>query len=108
MLHFFQLWSWERLYLGRPDFGQPPTPSAAQHLEHDATDDLPTEHLDQGLQDETLLDEGLLADLLGYKWRVPLSLAQNPSRVLTFYRDQLDAQTHDQVHIRCNVLLLTI
>ena len=83
MLHFFQLWSWERLYLGRPDFGQPPTPSAAQHLEHDVTDDLP-------------------------RWRVSLSWAQNPSRVLTFYRDQLNAQTHDQVHIRCNVLLLTI
>ncbi|RVW33467.1 hypothetical protein CK203_096587 [Vitis vinifera] len=68
MLHFFQLWSWERLYLGRPDFGQPPTPSAAQHLEHDVTDDLP-------------------------RWRVSLSWAQNPSRVLTFYRDQLDTQT---------------
>ena len=108
MLHFFQLWSWERLHLGRPDFDRPPTPPAAQHLEHDAADDLPVEHLDQGLQNEALLDEGLLADLLGCRWRVPLSWAQNPSRVLTFYRDQLDAQAHDQVHIRSNVLLLTI
>ncbi|RVX16705.1 Serine/threonine-protein phosphatase 7 long form-like [Vitis vinifera] len=49
------------------------------------------------LQDEALLHEGLLADPLGCRWRVPLSWAQNPSRVLTFYRDQLDAQTHDQV-----------
>ena len=103
-----QLRSWERLHLGQPDFGRPPAPPAAQHLEHDAVDDLPAEHLEQGLQDEALLNEGLLADLLGYRWRVPLSWAQNPSHVLTFYRDQLDAQTHDQVHIRCNVLLLTI
>ncbi|KAL6319613.1 hypothetical protein AAG906_020690 [Vitis piasezkii] len=84
-----QLWPWERLHLGRPNF------------EHDAADDLPAEHLDQGLQDEALLDDGLLADLLGYRWRVPLSWAQKPSHVLTFYRDQLDAQTYDQVHIRC-------
>ncbi|RVW89682.1 hypothetical protein CK203_036407 [Vitis vinifera] len=62
-----QLWSWERLHLGRPDFDRPPTPPAAQHLEHDAADDLPVEHLDQGLQNEALLDEGLLADLLGYR-----------------------------------------
>ncbi|RVW75039.1 Serine/threonine-protein phosphatase 7 long form-like [Vitis vinifera] len=53
--------------------------------------------LDHGLQDEALLHEGLPADPLGCRWRVPLSWAQNPSRVLTFYRDQLDAQTHDQV-----------
>ncbi|RVW94352.1 Serine/threonine-protein phosphatase 7 long form-like [Vitis vinifera] len=46
---------------------------------------------------QALLHEGLPADPLGCRWRVPLSWAQNPSRVLTFYRDQLDAQTHDQV-----------
>ena len=103
-----QLWSWERLHLGRPDFGRPSAPPAAQHLEHDAVDDLPAEHLEQGLQDEALLHEGLPADPLGCRWRVPLSWAQNPSRVLTFYRDQLDAQTHEQVHIRCNVILLII
>ena len=55
-----------------------------------------------------MLDEGLPTNLLGCRWRIPLSWAQNPSHVLTFYRDQLDAQTHDQVHIRSNVLLLTI
>ena len=118
MLHFFQLWSWKRLHIGRPDFGQPPAPLAPSHLYHDATDDLPVEGLigvhhglldeDQGLQDEALLDEGLPADLLGCRWKVPLSWAQNLSRVLTFCRDQLDAQTHDQVNIRCNVLLLII
>ncbi|RVW61700.1 Serine/threonine-protein phosphatase 7 long form-like [Vitis vinifera] len=42
----------------------------------------------------------------GCRWRVPLSWAQNPSRVLTFYRDQLDAQTHDQTRRfgRCHLL----
>nr|CAN82232.1 hypothetical protein VITISV_005122 [Vitis vinifera] len=70
---------------------------AAQYLEHDAADDLPAEQLDHELQDEALLHEGLPVDPLRCRWRVPLSWAQNPSRVLTFYRDQLDAQTHDQV-----------
>ena len=44
--------------MGCPDFGRPPAPPTTQHLEHDAVDDLPTEHLDQGLQDEALLGEG--------------------------------------------------
>ncbi|RVX10607.1 Serine/threonine-protein phosphatase 7 long form-like [Vitis vinifera] len=77
-----QLWSWKRLHLGRPYFGQPPVPPTTQHLEHDAVDDLPVEHLDQRLHDEALLDEGLLADPLEYRWRVPLSWDQNPSHVL--------------------------
>ncbi|RVW47324.1 Serine/threonine-protein phosphatase 7 long form-like [Vitis vinifera] len=76
------LWSWKRLHLGRPYFGQPPVPPTTQHLEHDAVDDLPVEHLDQRLHDEALLDEGLLADPLEYRWRVPLSWDQNPSHVL--------------------------
>ena len=29
--------------MGRLDFGLPPTPLAAQHLNHDVTDDLPIE-----------------------------------------------------------------
>ncbi|KAL6317761.1 hypothetical protein AAG906_030515 [Vitis piasezkii] len=97
----------ERLHVGRPDFGRPLAPPAVQHLDHDAADDLPIEgpigvhhgllDEDQGLQDETLLDEGLPVDLLGCRWKVPLSWAQNLSRVLTFYRDQLDAQAYDQV-----------
>ena len=92
--------------------------SVAQHLDHDTTDDLLVKGPirvhhgllveDQGLQDKALLDAGLPTDPLGCRWRVLLSWAQNPSRVLTFYQDQLDAQTYDQVHIRCNVLLLTI
>ena len=117
MLNFFPLWSWDRLNVGQPNFGRSPAPPVAPHLDHDA-DDLPIEgpigvhhgllDEDQGLQDEALLNVGLPIDPLGCRWRVPLSWAQNPSRVLTFYRDQLDAQTHDQVHIRCNVLLLMI
>ena len=43
--------------MGRPDFGQPPAPLAAQHLEHDAVDGLPAEQLDHGLQDEALLHD---------------------------------------------------
>ena len=50
--------------MGRPNFGRPPAPPAAQHLEHDAVDDLPAEQLDHGLQDEALLHEGLPADPL--------------------------------------------
>ncbi|RVW34841.1 Serine/threonine-protein phosphatase 7 long form-like [Vitis vinifera] len=70
---------------GSPNFGRPPAPPTSQHLEHDVADDLPAE-----------------------QWRVPLSWAQNPSRVLTFYRDQLDAQTHDQTRRfgeRCHLLI---
>ena len=75
--------------MGRPDFGWPPSPPVDQHLDHYATDDLRVEGLigvhqglvdeDQGLQDETLLDEGLPVDLLGCRWRIPLSWAHNPS-----------------------------
>ena len=83
MLHFFQLWPWDRLHVGKPDFGRPLAPPAAQHLNHDTTEDLPVEgpirvhhellDKDQGLQDEALLDEGLPVDPLGCRWRVPLS-----------------------------------
>ena len=38
-------------------------------------------------------------DPLRFRWRVPLSWVHNPSSVLALYRDQLDAQTHDQVII---------
>ena len=50
--------------MGRPDFGRPPTFPTAQHLEHDAVDDLPAEQLDHGLQDKALLHEGLPTDPL--------------------------------------------
>ena len=34
---------------------------------------------------------------LGCRWRVPLTRVHNPFSVLLLYRDQLDAQTLDQV-----------
>ncbi|RVW88638.1 Serine/threonine-protein phosphatase 7 long form-like [Vitis vinifera] len=84
-----QLWSWERLHVGRPDFGRPPVPIVVPHVHDDVVD---------GLHDHLLPDEALPIDSLGHRWRVPLSWSHNPSpHVLTFYRDQLDAQTQDQV-----------
>ena len=35
-----------------------------------------------------------LVDLLGFRWRVPLSWVHNLSGMLALYLDQLDAQTH--------------
>ena len=35
-------------------------------------------------------DDGLLIDALGSRWRVPLSLANTPHRVLITYRDEFD------------------
>ena len=37
------------------------------------------------------------------RWRVPLTWVYNPSSVLLLYRDQLDAQTLDQVMVYVNV-----
>ena len=68
--------------MGQPDFGCP--------IVHDDVVD--------GLHDHLLPDEALLVDPLGHRWRVPLSWSHNPSsHVLTFYQDQLDAKTQDQV-----------
>ena len=39
----------------------------------------------------------------GCKWRVPLTRVHNPSGVLLLYRDQLDAQTLDQVMVYIKV-----
>ena len=36
---------------------------------------------------------------LGCRWRVPLTRVHNPSGLLLLYRDQLDAQTLDQVMV---------
>ena len=62
------------------------------------------------------LDDGLLVELavepepepepalpFGCRWRVPLTQVHNPSGVLLLYRDQLDAQTLDQVMIYVKV-----
>ena len=71
--------------MGRPDFGQPPAPPAAQQLDHDVANDLPVEgpigvhhwllDKDHGLYDKALLDEGLPIDPLGCRWKIPLSWA---------------------------------
>ena len=75
--------------MGRPDFGRLPGPILVPRVHNDVVD---------VLQDHILPDEAHSVDPLGYRWRVPLSWAYNPSpHVLTFYRDQLDSQTHDQV-----------
>ena len=79
--------------MGRPDFSRPSVLIVVPHVHDDVVD---------GLHDHLLPDEALTIDLLGHRWRVPLSWSHNPSpHVLTFYRDQLDAQTQDQVKCRC-------
>ena len=58
---------------------------------------LPVEH---GVQPEPQPEvEPELALPLGCRWRVPLTRVLNPFGVLLLYRDQLDAQTSDQVII---------
>ena len=60
-------------------------------------DGLPVEH---GVQPEPKPEvEPEPTLLLGCRWRVPLTQVFNPSGVLLLYRDQLDAQTFDQVII---------
>ncbi|RVW71132.1 Serine/threonine-protein phosphatase 7 long form-like [Vitis vinifera] len=50
------------------------------------------------LHNEMDIREGTPNRSIGPQWRVSLSLSHNPSpHVLTFYQDQLDAQTRDQV-----------
>ena len=79
--------------MGRPDFGRPLVSIVVPHVHNDVVDDL---------HDHLLPDETLPIDPLGHRWRVPLYWSHNPSpHVLTFYRDQLDAQTQDQVKCRC-------
>ena len=95
--------------MGRPDFGRlapylaPPLPHA---LHDDDVDGIIAEGLDDGLLVEHDVQpephpkvEPEPALLLGCRWRVPLTQVLNPSGVLLLYRDQLDAQTFDQVII---------
>ncbi|RVW99396.1 Serine/threonine-protein phosphatase 7 long form-like [Vitis vinifera] len=49
------LWSWERLHVGRPDFGRPPVPIVVPHVHDDVVD---------GLHDHLLPDEALSIDPL--------------------------------------------
>ena len=97
-LFCFQLWSWERLHMGQPDFGRPvayPTPPIAHALHDDDADVVDgdvAKYIDDGLPVEL---EPTLP--LGCRWRVPLTRVLNLSGVLLLYRDKLDAQTLDQV-----------
>ena len=83
--------------MGRLNFGQP----AAPPVTHDLHDD------DANVIDEDVAKavyDGLLAEPkptlpVGCTWRVPLTRVHNPSDVLLLYRDQLDAQTLDQVMV---------
>ena len=103
-LFCIQLWSWERLHVGRPDFGRPhadlaPPPA---HALHDADVDVGDGDLPEAVHDGLPAHppaelEVELALPFGCRWRVPLTRVHNPSGVLLLYRDQLDAQTPDQV-----------
>ncbi|RVX21640.1 Serine/threonine-protein phosphatase 7 long form-like [Vitis vinifera] len=57
-----QLWSWERLHVGRLDFGRPLVPIVVPHVHDDVVD---------GLHDHLLPNEALAIDPLGHKWIVP-------------------------------------
>ena len=94
--------------MGRLDFGRitaylaPPVPHALHDDDADVVDGDVAEALDDGLPVEHAVEPDLEpkpALLLGCRWRVPLTRVQNPSGVLLLYRDQLDAQTFDQVII---------
>ena len=87
-----------------------------QHIQHhqslmpymmtnvDVVDGDLVEALDDGLPIEpTVEPEPKPALPLGCRWRVPLTRVHNPSGVLLLYRDQLDAQTLDQVMIYVKV-----
>ena len=95
--------------MGRPDFGRsapysaPPAPHA---LHDDDVDGVVAEGMDDGLPVEYDVQPKPQAKVepepalpLGCRWRVPLTRVLNPSGVLLLYRDQLDAQTSDQVII---------
>ena len=70
---------------GSTQFWSTTSPLVAQHLDHEAADDLLVKgpigvhhgllDEDQGLQDEALLNVGLPIDPLGCRWRVFLSWA---------------------------------
>ena len=106
--------------MGRPDFRRlaaypaPPFPHALHDDDVDVVDGDVAEGLDDGLPVEHGVEpapepkvEPVPALSLGYRWRVPLTRVHNPSDVLLLYRDQLDAQTSDQVII-CKSIWLYI
>ena len=96
--------------MGRPNFGRSvaypasPVPHALHDDDADVVDGDLAEALDDGLPVEPTVELELESALpLGCRWRVPLTRVHNPSGVLLLYRDQLDAQTLDQVIIYVKV-----
>ena len=96
--------------MGRLDFGRsaayptPPIPHALHDDNADVVDGDLAEAIDDGLPVEPAVEpEPEPALPLGCRWRVPLTRVHNPSGVLLLYRDQLDAQTLDQVMIYVKV-----
>ena len=91
--------------MGPPDFGglaAYPAPPVAHALHDDDVDGDVAEAVDDGLL--VKLTAELEAALpLGCRWRVPLTRVHNPSGVLLLYRDQLHAQTLDQVMVYVKV-----
>ena len=98
--------------MGRPDFRRsatypaPPFPHALHDDDANVIDGDVAEGLDDGLPVEHGVEptpepeeEPETVLLLGYRWRVPLTWVHNSFSVLLLYRDQLDAQTFDQVII---------
>ena len=91
-------------------FGRPhanPTPPPA-HALHDANTDVRDGDLPKAVHDglpaqPAVEPEVELALPFGRRWRVPLTRVHNPSGVLLLYRDQLDAQTPDQVMVYVKV-----
>ena len=102
--------------MGRPNFGRsaaypaPRVPHALHDDDADVVDGDLAETLDDGLQVEPAVElepepepepEPTLP--LGCRCKVSLTWVHNPSGVLFLYRDQLDAQTLDQVMIYVKV-----
>ena len=96
--------------MGRLDFGRsatylaPPVPHALHDDDVDVVDGDLAEALDDGLPVELAVELELEPTLpLGCRCGLPLTRVHNPSGVLLLYRDQLDAQTLDQVMIYVKV-----
>ena len=94
--------------MGRPDFGRPtahltsPVAHALHNDDANVIDGDVVEVVHDGLPVEPVV-EPKTALPLGCRWRVHLTLVHNPFDVLLLYRDQLDAQTLDQVMVYVQV-----
>ena len=98
--------------MGRPNFRRsaaypaPPCPHALHDDDVDIVDGDVAKGLDDGLPAEHGVEPAPEPEVepkpalpLECRWSVPLTRVHNPSGVLLLYRDQLDAQTSNQVII---------